>query len=539
MDRFRDPATRAELLLRAPPFGLFLLALLFVFQYDPLHRPLLQDPGIFAFLSQLVAQGHVPHQSAFNEQSSLTYFFGGAAMRLGDLFGVHHLIALRAASMVVAGVVVVLTYVTGKRFAQSEWVGIGAGLVMVGFSGYFLRAAIALEPKSFMLVFGLTTLYLLSRRSWFWAGVTASATGLAWQIGWGYLVVALVLAFLQGGATLTERLRAVLLTLGAAVGVFAVYLAYFIARGAAVEMLQQTFLAPGVMHNVNTRTFDERWVKLARTFTRGFGAHSIFGVLGASGLVVWLAERARARSWRAGVLRVGDALFGDPRTSGTLLVTFGFLLYSLLDFQNYPDWIPLLPFVSIFAVLLLRSALGLVSKRLSFSPRVERAAGMALACAILLLSASQTAYATRGALRNTWQAQQAVADELNGRIPRDAPVWLLGKAELLFFMQRQNLNKYIYLLGRVDAAADAFEPGGFETMFREAQAQRPVLYALGRFKPGKFSTRARFELVRASTAAYTRLKRCRALGAGAWYAPPELARALYPAGVGNCLSAPP
>src|SRR4051794_19861789 len=97
-----------------PPLALFLVALIAACLYDPLHRTLYEDPGIFALISQLVAQGLAPHQAVFNEQASLTYLLGGAVMWLGNLVGLHPLISFRILSILVFAGVVVLTYVVGK-----------------------------------------------------------------------------------------------------------------------------------------------------------------------------------------------------------------------------------------------------------------------------------------------------------------------------------------------------------------------------------------------------------------------------------------
>src|SRR4029079_10994434 len=123
---------------------LFLAAFVVLWQYDPLHRPIDFDPGIFAYLSRLVALGLAPHKYAFNEQASLAFLLGGAAMRLGALVGIHPLLAFRAASMLVMACAVVLTYRVGALFTRSRAVGFLAGIIMLGYEGYNVRAATTL-----------------------------------------------------------------------------------------------------------------------------------------------------------------------------------------------------------------------------------------------------------------------------------------------------------------------------------------------------------------------------------------------------------
>jgi len=523
----------------APPLAVFLVTLLVLWQYDPLHRPLYFDPGIFAYIAQLVAQGFAPHKYAFNEQASLAFLLGGAAMRLGDLINLHHLLAYRALAMLVMASAVALTYITGIVFTRSRVIAFFSALILMGYEGYGTRAATILEPKSLMLVFGLVTLYFLSKRKWGWAGACASAAGLAWQIGWGYLLVALLLALIQGGPTWNARLRACAFTLGAALVVFLVYALYFATQDALGDMLQQTFLAPILMHNVASKTVSERLFKLAERFYFGFGTHIVFGVLGGVGFLAWLAAHLRPWDSRAFLRRAFYFWFQNRRTAGTLLVIMGLAMYSYLDFENFPDWIPLLPFISLFAAWLVWT-LGVRSlKKLQVSQTMQRVTFAALALVIFAFS-TYHAFSHTGRDQpvrgQTWQAEQRVADELNQKLGGDAALWIAGKPELLFFMQRQNINKYIYLIGEVDAAVDAFEPGGFRQMLADAQKQKPVLFALGRADRRYFSSEANFQALHQLEKKFVRLNRCNALGGGRFFVRPDLADALFPPGGRGCLT---
>ncbi len=517
---------------------LVLAAFVVLWQYAPLERQITHDPGIFAYLAQIVALGYTPHKFAFNEQASLAFIAGGLAMRAGDLFGLHHLISFRLASMAVVAGVVVLTCLVGTRFTRSRAAGFLAGLILLGYEGYNLRAATALEPKSLMLLLGLASLYFLSRRKWVWAGAFAGAAGLAWQIAWGYLIVALLLAVIQGGRTWQARVRALGLTAGAGAGVFGIYALYFYSQNALAEMMQQTFIAPLVMRSAANVSLETRVLRLVRTFELGFGSHMVFGALGATALVVWLGAHLRPWEWRRLVRRGVYFSFQNRRTSGTLLATFGFLAYSFLDFQNYPDWFPLLPFVSIFAAWLIWVVFAWVVRRLAVSKQGRQIAFGALAVVVLASSAVPAfLQAGRGEplRKGTWNEQQAVADEVNAKLPPGSPVWVLGKAEFLFFMRRVNVNKYFYLFGQVDAAADAFEPGGFKGVFETVEAQQPVLFALSRVAPKKYATKSNFDVVKRRWDHYVMLERCKLLANGKYYVRADLADALFPPGQDGCL----
>jgi hypothetical protein len=537
-ERLWREVIRARLATLVLPITLFCAAWLVAWQYNPLHRSLSEDPGIFAYISQLVADGLAPHKFAFNEQASLAYLVGGAAMRLGDIAGLHHLIAFRLAAILGFAIVIVLTYFLGLRLTRSPWVGMGAAAILMGFEGYGARAATALEPKSLMLVFGLASLLLLQKRQWVWAGALGCLAGLVWQIAWGYLLVALLLALVQGGKTFAARARAFGLTLAAALGVLALYTLYFVAHNAQTEMFQQTFLAPVLMHSVGGRTLSARLNQMSTTFVAGYSSHIVFGILGIVGFAGWVVAYLRPWNIRKLLHRAADFLLLHRRTAGTALTVLGFMLYSFLDFQNYPDWIPLLPFLALFAAWLLWGSAARVLQFLKVAPRVRYALYAALTVGVLMLSvghAFQPMPPDRRMPGVTWQEQQQAAAELNQIIGANAPIWVIGKAELLFFMHRHNLNKYIYVFGNVDAAVDDLEPGGFVKMLDTAFAQKPTLLVVSRLQPRKFASLTNYQALQTALHTFVRLHHCRAIGGGTLYVRRDLADTLFPKNGAGCV----
>lgn len=525
-----SPRARAAFIARSTslviPLVLLFAALLIQFAYDPLNRPLTGDPGIFAYISRLAADGLAPHQAVFNEQSSLTYLLGGAAMALGRVVQLPDLLAFRLLSMAVAALVVMLTYPVGRALAHERLVGLGAALIMLGYQGFLRRAAIALEPKSLMVLFGLATLLLLSKRQWGWAGLTAAAAGLALQPGWGYLLVVLLLAAVQGGRG-AARLKALAASLLGAGAVLALYAGYYAVHGALGDMLRQTFIAPLIMHPVTRRSLVQRVLDPVLDYRRGYPNQIIFGVMALGGWLsglVWLLPAPR---------RAVYYLFQNRRTAGTLLAAHGYALYLMVDFQNFPDWLPLMPFIAILAAAFLFASWNRLVRIARRSSRV-RTIGFAASMAALLAASWFILFTTNpsvfGRSTLTWQAQARTAQELERRLPADQPIFVIGNAELLFFMGRQNMTPYIYFIGFVDAAVDAFDPGGFDALLARVRAARPALMNLTRLKIKRFSKPARLQDVRALTAPdYAALKACNTLPGVQLYLRRDLAARAFPA----------
>jgi hypothetical protein len=202
-----------------------------------------------------------------------------------------------------------------------------------------------------------------------------------------------------------------------------------------------------------------------------------------------------------------------------------------------------LPYISIFAAWLVWVGFGRLVKRFELGEPQRQLAFGGLVIGVLALSTFHAFLHTwrekPQQLRGSWHAQQAVADAVNAKLPPDAEVWVLGKAEFLFFMQRVNVNKYFYLFGQVDAAADAFEPGGFKGVFESVEAQQPALFSLSRVAPKKYANRDNFKVVSRRWDNYVMLERCKLLANGKYYVRGDLADALFPKGEEGCLKRKP
>jgi hypothetical protein len=305
-------------------------------------------------------------------------------------------------------------------------------------------------------------------------------------------------------------------------------------------MLQQTFVAPLIMRHLEGRDPLRRLYGWARTFYLGYNTGILFGGLAVVAYLTFVVSALRSGS--AGrARRLFYFLFQNRRTAGILLAFHGLLVMAFLDFQGYPDWFPLLPFISIFAAwLLVRVSARLFAAWTSSSNR-RLAAGAALVAVVAVVS-TIPAFTPVGRdrwspRRGTWQEQAQAAAELNAVLPPNAPLFVLGKTDLLFFLGRDNVNKYIYFFGEADAGADAFEPGGFAGMFARVQEARPVFYVLARTPPNKYARRANYDLLaREADSNYIRLKQCRALKAGRYLVRKDLADTLFPRGGEGCLT---
>lgn len=415
--------TASERLVRwGIPLALFAAAICIGLLYDPWRNPILDDLAIFAYRARMAAEGLPPHAGLYDAKSSLGILLGGAAIALGKLVGAPPLFALRTFSLAVYGLCAVATYALAAKYCASRTAGIIAGIIMLSFDGLARYAATSIEPKEVTVLCGVSALYFATRKRWFWVGLFAAGAGLAWQIGFWFVIVGGILVLAQA----RPRGRA-LLALGAGVLLaLAAYSAYFVYYGAWLEMMRQSVIAPFI-RAANSGFLPEPPF-LVNRFYAGYRGQAAFALVA---IVGWLWQWRRAFHSRADAVRL---FFTDPRTAGSLLAFHGLLLYTLLDFQNFPDLIPLLPFVALFAAYVLARLWEGLMRRLRWNTRTRRLAFALAALALFGLANLDVLLRPplMSPMRLTWQAQAQAANELQARIG-DAPFFSLGRDEVLFF----------------------------------------------------------------------------------------------------------
>ncbi len=468
------------------PLALFGAAILVGLLYDPWRNPILDDLAIFAYRARMAAEGIPPHAGLYDAKSSLGILLGGAAIAAGNLVGMPPLLALRSCMLVVYGLSVVATFGMAYQYTSSRTAAIIAAIFMLSFEALARYAATSVEPKEVMIVLGLASLYAASERRWFWAGLGAAGAGLAWQVGFGFALVAAVLVLAQG----TPRGRGILQLVGGVLLALALYSAYFVAYGAWYDMVLQSVIAPFIRAGGK---FDllPNFTFLAERFYAGYRGQVVVAVLALFG---WLLQWRRALTARRHAVYL---FLTGPRTAGTLLAFHGLLLYTLIDFQNYPDLIPLLPFVALFAAYPLAVVWLKVLRQLRWTPRTRRRAAAAAVLVLFVLVNLNVLLRPplRVPVRLTWQLQAEAAAELQDRLG-DAPVFFLGRDELLFFMDRRPLTRYTFLVKNTDLFIDLVEPGGFKGWLAQVAATQPASIATKRVKKGKFYSAKNLNLLK-------------------------------------------
>lgn len=497
--------------------------------YDPLHTRLHGDPAIYAYMAQQAAQGHPPHLAVYEVKSSFGVLPGALLLYMSSFFSLAEIYVVRFYMFGVTALSIVALYLLGKNFSHLRVVGFVAALLLTSFAGLLRTITNGIEPKAVMLLFGLLALLALQKRQWFWAGAAGACAGLAWQIGFGYVALALLLAYFQNDSWRT-RLRAVGMVLCGALLPILAYALYFVMQGATRAAFEQNVVVPFFSKAAQLRL--NRFVlrRMLEAFARNYSSQFIIGAFAIGGWL--LAWRYALRSRRAFLF----IFLKSPRTSGALLAGTGLFLYALIDFQAYPDWIPLLPFMALLASWAFVWLFLQIARRARVAQKY-RAPGLAIATLVLLCIANWTLLLEPPQTKITWQDQQRVAAEMNARLTAQDAAWLVGKSELLFFMRRQNLTRYTTFLRNTDAVLEQIEPGGYGGFTERVRAAQPALIALARLKRRQWADGRRYDRLLAwMNEAYVPLRACKQAGDGKFFVRADLVSRYASASNKNCFT---
>jgi hypothetical protein len=302
--------------------------------------PLLSDNQHYFFIAERAASGVPPHISQFDPKNALGILIPAGAIRIGRLAGIDDLVAVRMISIAAGALAVALIWPLARRLtgsATAAWIGSAA---MLALHRFVLMAAMGAQPKVFLVLFVAASLFLVSMRRWFLAGLAAGATFLCWQPG-AALIVAGALALPLGGA----GRRATVSFLVAATATLVCYEAYFVYHGILAEQLAQAFWFP--MEYMEKRPIAPRPI-LRRAFwvlgsSQGWTVWSAVPLL----FLVWLAV-VWSGWWRRSSI-VARAMRARPDRIYFTLGAHAALANCLLSFQGFPDRFFLDPFMAVAA----------------------------------------------------------------------------------------------------------------------------------------------------------------------------------------------
>ena len=447
--------------------ALFLLAA-FAFTRFGAQGELLRDDAIFLYSGQQMVEGIAPYLSIFDHKGPLAPMLCALGVFGARLLGADDIVGARAVYFLLSCGAVVGMYFLALSLMRSRMAALLSAVLFMALERFAFQAVAGPRPKSAGVLFEILSLWCITRQRWFTAALLGTLAGLTWQPMGIFALAAVALAWLhtnEHGARSHATLRALS---GVALPV-AVCALYFASQGALLPMLDGMFLF-NVLYLTDAVSFPERLIAIGRSIYFDFRGMGMCIALGFAAMAGWYAWRARANG-----TGLRGALTRD-RFAG-VLITFPFpILWSMVDFQSYPDFFVFLPYVTLGFAWLLHAGLEEVGRKLGFEDgaRIPVCAGVAavLACAFFAHGHIHPA--------GNLARQRSDAALLEQRFGEDARTVSIGVPQAMVLLGRRNPTSYGFLVRGVDQHLAANTLGGFEGWLAGLAATSPDLVLVDR-----------------------------------------------------------
>ncbi len=371
---------------------------------------------------------------------------------------------MRVLFMLISVACIGLTYVLGRDLFGTRLAGLAAASALLCFEGFIRYATYGPREKTTMALFLLAALLAVVHRRWFATGVFIALGTLTWQPVFFAAIGAALVAVLLGRPA--GRLRALgRVAVGGLVPTLATVGAY--AAIGELPVFLDDFLLVNARYTEQSPLTDLPswgWDVLAN----GYGSSAWVIVLGIVALpALGLRRLVRGEDRR------------DPRTAALVGAGVGLLvalLWSVKDFNGWPDAFLLLP----FAALGVGGLAGLLADLLP--ARVALAATLAW---VLVATAMSLTYSVGTRDHGLTQQRESV-EALRRLLPQDARIMSVGAPQALVLAHERNLSRFQLFDNGLVGYLDDTWPGGKRGYGRWiVDDQRPTVIAIGHGKvPG-------------------------------------------------------
>jgi hypothetical protein len=459
--------------------AIFLVSLVVLLAWRLFVQMEIGDSAVWDYVAQVILRGQVPYRDVVEIKGPASAYLSALAMWLAKWVGLRDVLAVRFMQMALAAALAVVIFRVAETYFGRRLAALTAALFPLTSYHFVSWVEGGTQPKLTMIFFGMLTLLLTAKDRPFWAGVSSMMACLCWQpgllfTGTAFLVFSRYLTSWRDG-------RAAKVVAGALVPLGAV-VAYFYSVGALGDLWTWT-----IAYNFNVyapaelRSLSDMLAHLWAVTLRIFKVDVVWVLLALAGLLWFGAERVRAKRPLKAALASAelfkDAIFIAPAV---------YLAFCLINFQSGPDFLPLFPFVGLFAGWLIAEAAERLQalRAASSKPWLQRWAGRLPAAALLLvfvvgLGRAATFRMQEWTLKIQEQQIKIAADHL---APEDK-IYVHGTLELLVLTDRPNLNPYIlWDRNKAEFIAAKKYGGSVTAMIAEMEAEAPKLVAISRLR---------------------------------------------------------
>lgn len=449
------------------PLLIFAIAA-FVYSQYGFRGQLGRDEAVYLYSGQRMAQGVPPYVSIFEPKGPLAFMFPGVGVMISKQLGWDDIYTVRLVFFIISCFAVVSVYLLGNSLFQSRRAGGFAAFAFLGFFGFAKHAAGAGPREKTPMVF-LETLSLLltTQRKWFLAGLCGSLSSLTYQPTAIFPLVTLILAAVQPRKERIPAISRALAGIGLPVVVIS---AYFHHYGALYELLDGTILFAIRYLDRGEYSFISHILTLESAIFSGYATMLLPIFIGLIMVVyIYFWRRSLNPSFR-------DTLTKD--LFAPILLSFPApVVWSLLDFQGYPDFYVFLPYIAIGLAKFLDLAVQQVGTSRETTLREGAARFLTIGLCIALIASAWINLHLRRESRLDLQKEAAI--EIEERFGKDVKLLSIGVPEILVILHRANPTQYVHIISGIDRRIHANTPGGFEGWLQELEAYDPEVIAFG------------------------------------------------------------
>lgn len=313
--------------------GISIFAIVIWLQYGILKYPILYDHGIFLYGGEELLEGNIPYVHVFDVKAPISFFVpAGGLLIFSHILGLSPWLANMVTMLILGGGTIFFTYLLTYHLFKDRINALLAAVILLSFTS-FGRSSLSGIPKLIMLFFAISCLYALVRKKWFTAGLLGSLSAFTWQPAAIFPIIVIIYSLANKQHRKLQLTRALL---GVALPLIAIFMFFFF-TGGLNEMIDQTFIFSILYKQSAHWGFQSAIGIIIHEIIYTHGTEILFFISGFLGFFILTYKE------RKNLINLKTLI---P------LIFFSFVilaLYSLIDFQNWPDMITVLPFIAIFA----------------------------------------------------------------------------------------------------------------------------------------------------------------------------------------------
>jgi 4-amino-4-deoxy-L-arabinose transferase-like glycosyltransferase len=425
-----------------------------------------RDEAVWVYGAQQMLDGVPYYKSIFDAKTPLGPMIASVGVEGARIVGGSDVHGARILFLLFACAAVAAIYELALALWGSVLAALAGAVAFLAFQGFALDAIGGPDAKTPGIAFAVFSMLLLVRRRWLWGGALGALAFLCWQPLGIYMPVA-VLAALAISDRGQRRAAAARAALGALVPVAATF-AYFALAHALSPFVDAAFRFPLEGLQRTPQTVGQRVGLISDVVDLHYYA--------LHGWLFWGGLLALAVAFAVALVRpAGRSRLRDPLLWVVALTLIPLVLFTLHDFESYPDVFPLLPYSALGAAALASAVM-----------RVRRAragAAAVLVATAVLAGFMWQRYATTGHSAVPLSAQQVRADTIERLLGPSGRLYAIGDPTPLVLTHRRNPDSYIYLGSGVLQWKLDRSRGGLSGWLASIRAFDPGVIVLHTFEP--------------------------------------------------------